>query len=1024
MSKIVLTWLFWSLVGITTAWAQALGTIKGSVRDEAGQPLPGANVVVEHTTIGAATDADGRFVLRLSPGVYTLVASFVGYEPARVSDVQVRAGDTTEVTFVLQPTVLRGAEVVVIGYGEQEKRDVTGAVVTVRPSEITELATTQPAEMLQGMAPGVDVAYATGAPGAAPDIKIRGAGSFNNNYPLIVVDGIPSSLSYVNPADIEAIDIIKDASMAAIYGARAANGVIFIRTRRGHSGEPIIQYSSYYSYDVIPKKFPFITRADEYVRVAKMALDNAGVPYFGFVTEYDQNPERFANSDWQEAYFRSGYETKHDLSISGGTEQGRFSVSGMYARQNGIVINTYNERMSLRLNSDFEKGKFKFGESFSIGRSKGNSRWNEAYNFYHLSRMSPLTPIYDSDNPSGYGSQYEIEGLSKDPNIILEQELNKLHWDWIRAMISGYITFEPWSGVKYTLRLGGNIASGYNMNYFPEYFSNEADFRPFTSMNETRQRSYHTIIENFINVNKTFDAHKVELLLGTAREQTGWRSTYGYVKEFPSTELRVLGAGEEGDDASGWASDWRMLSFFGRVSYAFRQRYMITANLRRDGSSRFDPKHRWGWFPSFSVAWRLSDEPFLRNVSWLSELKLRGGYGELGMQEFEDYAFIPKIEKDINGWTNYAFGPGRDQVIFIGARNLSFPSIGIHWETSKETNIGLDAGLFADALSLTMDYYVRRSEGILYAVPIPPSAGSASNPTVNSASVKNTGFELGLTYRGRRGDLRYQIVTNMSTFHNVVEKLGRTGNEAIWGGEIHWSMDPTTKTVVGKPIGAFFLYKTDGIFRSQEEIDNYVDKNGNKIQPDAKPGDVKYVDVNGDGQITEDDKVFMGDGTPDVTLGLGLHASYKNFDLTINAYAELGKKMINGARWLTMRVDKFHGMHRDLLKAWTPENPDSNIPRVIYGDDRNTLASDLWLEDASYLRIRHIELGYTLPANFTMQYGLAKFRVYVAAENLITLTRYTGYDPAITYGTLFSRGADRSPYPLSRKYLVGVQVVF
>ncbi len=1025
----ILTILFCLFV-TQTIFAQN-GSITGKVIDENGLGLPGANIIVLDTELGAATDTDGNFTIRNIPsGTYSIRAQFVGYDSFTIDNIAVEAGKSTEVNFDLVSGIIAGDEIVVVGYGIQQKRDVTGSATNIDVDDIQKIPTTSVGNAIQGAAAGVNVSHSTGAPGESPQIIIRGTGSLGGNDPLYIVDGVPTRINYVNPSDIESINILKDASMAAIYGSRASNGVIIINTKRGkvkgkNSGEIQVRYSSYYGVNSIEEEFPFITNADDYVTVARNALDNAGLTYPDdhFIALYDANPSSLASSDWQNEYFRNANEHKHDLSISGGADNFNFAVMGMFSDMEGLVIGTENKRMSLRLNSDYKKGIFRIGESVSFGRSEGGGRYQDAYSFYKLTRISPITPIYDNTE-SGFGSQMNIIGLdNQGVNPILQNTLIQNTWDNIQVMLSGYLEVDILENLTYTFRLSQNINNNYSFYYFPSYYSNDIDNTPSAEMSETRNREYHNILESFVNYNLEISDHKLEAMLGFAQETKDWRSTYGYAKGFASNDLQVLGAGEASDDASGYALEWKLRSYFGRINYSYLDRYLVTVNMRRDGSSRFDEGNRWGNFPSFSAAWRLSKESFF-NVSFITDLKLRGGYGELGLQEFNDYQYIPKIEIDQNGRLNYPFGDGRDQSIYIGARSLNFPSTGIKWETSKETNVGLDFGLFNDKLSLNMDYYLRTSEGILFEVPIPLSAGVVSPPTVNSASIDNSGLELAINYRNFDSDFKYQIAATVSTYSNEVTKMGEFGDESIVGGEIHWGLESTTKTVVGMPIASFYLYETDGLFANQAEIDAYA-KNGNLIMPDAMPGDLKYVDINGDGIITVDDKKFMGDAIPDLEFGLNFNASYSNFDITLNLFASLGKDMINGARWLTMNSDKFHAMHEDVLDSWTETNTDTEIPRFVYGDERNLQASDVWLEDASYLRIKLLEIGYTIPKNLTSSWGIDGLRVYVAAENLLTITGYSGYDPSIsTYegGNIFDRGADRSPFPLGRKFLTGIQV--
>ncbi|MCB9211798.1 MAG: SusC/RagA family TonB-linked outer membrane protein, partial [Ignavibacteriales bacterium] len=713
---------------------------------------------------------------KCSKGTYSVRAQFVGYNNQTIDNVNVEADKSILVDFNLTSGVIVGQEVVVVGYGVQQKREVTGSVTSVSTDEIKKIPTTQIGTALQGAAAGVNVANATGAPGSTPKISIRGTATLGNNEPLYIVDGVPTDIAYVNPSDIESMDILKDASMSAIYGSRAANGVIIINTNRGKTGkdqEISIKYNSYFATQGVENEFPFITNKEDYIKVARMALENAGIDYKTefeadyFLNRYDANSSQFSSSDWAGAYFNNAFEHKHDLSVSGGTNNFNYAVMGMYSDMDGIVNTTNNERMSLRLNSDLKKGIFKVGESVSIGRTQGSGRFNNLYSFYALSRMSPLTPIY-ANTESGYGSQKNIIGLENQANNpILENELNQNTWDEVKVMLSGYLEVDILKDLKYTFRLSQNISDGYWFNFKPSYYTNEAESNPTATMSETRNRKYHSILESFVNYNGNFGDHTVTAMIGYAQEAADGRSTYGYVQEFPNNDLQVLGAGESGDDASGWANEWRLRSYFGRLSYAYLDRYLLTANIRRDGSSRFDADNRWGNFPSFSGGWRISNEPFF-NIPVITDLKLRAGYGELGLQEFGDYQYIPKIQKDENGLLNYSYGPGRDQVIYIGARSLSFPSIGIQWETSKETNIGLDLAMFEDRFSMSLDYYLKTSDGILFGVPIPKSAGAVSNPIVNSASIDNNGLEMALNYKNFDSAFKYQVTATVSTYSNEV----------------------------------------------------------------------------------------------------------------------------------------------------------------------------------------------------------------------------------------------------------------
>lgn len=1000
-------------------FGQANGKLVGKVLDEDGNPLIGANVIVEGTYFGAATDVNANFEISIKPGTYNLRAQFVGYKSEIVKKLVVKAGQSTEVNFQLQPDAFMAGDVVVVGYGVQQKREVTGAVTSVKMKSVQKVATTQTAEALQGAVAGIDVSAQSGAPGSAPSIKIRGIGSIQDNNPLVIVDGVPGSLSLVDPADIESMDILKDASTAAIYGSRAANGVIIINTKRGTAGDLKVNYQSQFTSQVLPDTYPLMTNTDEWVRVAKMAYDNAGKEYPDYIKNYTNGSG--PNSDWQDEYFKNAGQTKHSISVSGGSENLNFAVSASHARQDGIVIGTDYERSTLRINSDFKKGKLKIGESFSVARTKDNSRNKYNFAFFHLSRLAPIVPVYDKNNPSGYGSQNDFGGLAEADNIILQQDLFQNKTDNVNLLMSGYLEYDILPELKYTFRVSQNIWDGSERYLKPKYKSGEIDKRDLTWLRENRSRSYKTVIESFANYNKTFGKHSVGLMAGAAQEDYTSKSLYGTVEGFLSDNVTVPGAGEQNDDVSGWRYDRKLRSLFARVNYSYDDKYLITANVRRDGSSKFNEDDRWGTFPSVSAAWRISKESFF-NIPEVTDFKIRGGYGVLGMSEINDYAYMPVITSDDAALTNYPFGEGRDQTILVGSRFTAFPSYNIKWEESKETNFGFDVGMFDERLSFSFDYFKRESDGVLLRVPLPPSAGSSGSPYSNAASVENTGFEISTSYRNYDSEFKYQVSVNVSSYTNEVTSLGSDLNDALYGGEVHWSMDKTTKTVVGKPIGTFYLYKTDGIFRSQDEINNYKNKDGKVIQPGAQPGDVRYVDTNGDGKITTDDKQLMGNAIPDATVGFNFSATYKDFDFNLNVYAVFGKDMINGSRWLSMDLGKMHGMHKDLSNSWTPENPNTDIPRLVYGDNRNTTASDLWLEDASYIRLKHVELGYTVPKSVLNSFGIGSLRIYVAADNLFTITDYTGYDPSIDYGSLLSRGVDRSPYPTARKYSTGIQL--
>ncbi len=1007
--------------------------ITGTVTDsQTGETMPGVSVLIVGTKTGTLTDINGKYSIEIDDPTATLQFSFVGYN---TFTQQVSGQTVINVQLVMLSTDLEG--VVVVGYGTQKKSDVSGAIASVKVDALKRIATTQVSTAIQGSVAGVNVSSTSGDPSSSAKIKIRGTGSFNNTDPLYIIDGVPSDLSAVNPEDIETMDILKDASAAAIYGSRAGNGVIIITTKRGKQGETKFHFSSYYSINKINKKLPFVTNTADYIKVMKQAYDNAGQAYDGFITDYDANPSHYPGTDWQSQYFQTAPMQKYDLSISGGGSNYNFAISGGYAKQDGLVILTNNEKMSLRVNSDIKKKRLKVGESVSISRDKGRGRFEDSYSFYHLMAMSPLTPVYWDGSPSGYSAQNYKDGLLKDGNLIANLKFNNLSSDNIRLMASAYADYDILKNLKYTIRLSENIFDGYGSN-FRSKFQNlyEADptdtydQQSLALLDENRSREYHNIFENYLNYNVSIEKHSIAAMAGYSQEKRDFRSTGGSVQDFPNNDLRVLDAGKASDNAYGYELNSRLMSYFGRFSYNYAEKYFIQGNVRRDGSSRFDVNNRWGVFPSISAAWRVDKESFF-NVPLIKQFKLRASYGELGMQEIGDYQYMYNISSDIWSDLNYPFGPGPDQIIYVGSRAVSFPSIGIKWEGTKTTDFGMDFSMLNNKLSFEADYYMKKSEGILARVPIPLSTGSLDSPIVNAVSMNNNGFEFNVRYSEFEKAFKYQIGFVVSTYANKVTKMGYTGQE-IAAGTVHWAYPLTTKTIVGQPMGSYFLYETSGIFHSQSEIDNYTwtdPATGIKapIQPDAKPGDVRYIDANNDGTISGDDKKFLGSGQPKAEFGLNMSGSYKGFDAVMSFYSVIGKKMFNGSKWFLYDVGAYQGIHaisQDLVNAWRVDNPGSDIPRVVYQSQNNVLESDLFLENASYLRLRHLEFGYTFPEKLLKKVGIEGLRVYIAGDNILTFTKYTGYDPSIDGDDKLSRGVDRSPYPLPKQYLAGIQLDF
>lgn len=1037
------------LLIITAGWynsvlAQETGSVKGRVIDaETGEALPAANIVIVGTTLGAASDVNGFYeVKNIPPGSYTISCTFIGYEDA-AQIINVTAGQTLTVNFSMRPAaILVGREIVVVGYGVEQKRNLLGAVSSVRADELKKFGGGNTLSTLQGKATGVVIEPYSGQPNSNPNIKIRGIGTLNNNEPLYIIDGVPGDIRFVDPEDIKSVDILKDASAAAIYGSRAANGVIIVETKRGEKEQPLsIQFSSSYGMQSLTKKWD-VLNAKEFVETLSKAIDNTravdpNFPIPEFIKSYKSNPDSFLTHnpdvDWQDLYYGKNVPVrKYNITLSGGGKNSNYSVSGNYFDQVGTATDTWAKRWSIRVNSDFTSGSLKFGESVLVGREENEYVNGDAGGrppHYQVLAMAPTVSPYstdpnDEDGFSGPTVGYSDAAINIIGNNVLRDDIGSN--DYLKA--TGYVEYEPITGLKFSSRANISISNPRNYYYAPTYNIGFRSYNTTADLSETVGRNMYTVWENFLSYETKFDKHDLNLLAGYSREKSEYRSVGASIENFPANYITVFNAGSQNPGVSGYETVSKLESFFGKVFYSYDDKYLVNVTIRRDGSSRFAKENRYGTFPSFSLGYRISSEPFFKKLPFASsvnDLKIRFNWGKLGNQEIGDYQYIPGITVGTtfgNGINlNYPFG---DNNVRTGAAITSFASVGLKWEETTTSDIGIDVSLLNDKLSFVLDYYKKATDGILYATPIPLSTGVPTGPLTNLASMENSGFEFSFTFKDIIGDFNYRIDGNLTTIKNKVTKLG-TEKETVWAGGLEWGQYQTTKTVVGGEVGAFYLYQTAGIFQSQDEIDKYVGPNGQKIQPNAAPGDIKFVDQNGDGILNEDDKIYMGSAIPDVDFGLSLNASYKNFDFSVSMHGAFGKKMYNATKWFLERMTMTTNWSKATLNAWTPTNKNTSVPRAILTDPNgNQRESDRFLENASYLRINNIQIGYTIPASFSLGFGAASVRVYLSLENAITFTKYTGYDPTVTGDDLFARGVDTGIYPTVRTIRTGIEINF
>ncbi len=1011
-------------LGFTTKSFSQSTTVSGTITDNTGTPLPGASVTLkENQTIGVQSNFDGNYSIEVTGPENTLIYRYLGFITKEVV-----VGNQTVINVTLEEDAQSLDEVILVGYGTQKRKNVTGAVSTADIGDMQKITTSNASVALQGKVSGVNIVQSNADPGAGADIRIRGIGTLGNNYPLIIIDGVPTDqngMNSIDPGDIQSLSVLKDAASAAIYGSRAANGVILIKTKRGAgvSDKTRVNFRSYLSSNRKAKEFGFINNSNDYIKIVKQAADNSASNYPPFISAWEANPSQFGNTNWEKAVFRNALTKKNELSVARQGDNYNFIVSAARKDQEGIRISSDDIQNTLRINSDFSLGKrIKIGESFALTTNKGQQHF-ESYFFFNLVAMSPLHKIYDETTQSGYGSGLNEYGFKEATNLVRAYEMDEDRYSRQNMLISAYAEVDIFDNLKYTFRISQNEFRNTVNRFYPSYFTDDINNAPVNMGSESIGVTKHKVISNILTYNLQAGNHNIDALIGTSQEERDYRWSSASGQNSPSNDIRNLGGFTENFNLDGFETGNQLESMFGRLSYSYADKYLVQFNIRRDGSSRFPSENRYGTFPSVSMGYRLSEETFF-NSSVIDDLKIRASYGVLGNQEVGDYSFLPIIVANRTGYTNYPFGLGAAS----GARQISFPSVGLKWEETKSTNIGFDMRLFSSKLVLEADYYVKDVEDILFEVPIPLSSGSASSPAVNAASISNKGLELKAGWREFEGEFKYDFNLTYSNNKNVVNKLG-FGDEAIVGGQVHWSMNNVTRTEVGRSLGEFYMYKTDGIFQTQEEINQYQNSQGGLIMSEAQPGDVKIVDVNGDGQLNNEDKMFMGNSLPKAEIGFSFNSSYKQFDFNLSAYSALGVKKVNGGKWLSYRTDDNHAFHKDLLNSWTPQNTNTNVPRLVDSPSHwNVLEHDLWLEDASYFRLNHVEVGYSLAKNILEKLSLESARIYLGGDNLLTITKYDGWDPGIIGGSGssngFDSGVDRNPYPVARQAVVGIQLSF
>jgi TonB-linked SusC/RagA family outer membrane protein len=1005
-------------LSLTGAFAQT--AVNGKVTDESGSGLPGVTVLLKGTTTGTATDNQGNYTLSV-PDVATgvLQFSFVGYKQQELA-----IANRTSVDIKLAADTKALDEVVVVGYGTQEKRSLTNAITTVQGQELSKLTVADVGSALQGKAAGVSVVGAGSEPGASPQILIRGLSTINGNSPLYVVDGLPvANINYLNPKDIASLSVLKDAASAAIYGSRAANGVILITTKAGTKGEPKITLDVTYGVSN-PTNIPDMATSSEYARIMNLAATNSARP-----AVYPDPASLTQSTNWWDQISRRGSTQNYSVGLSGGSDKVVYSTGISYFKEQGMIRNSDFDRLSLRLKTEYQAAKhLKVGEDFNISATKQNFLNNNAL-YRDAFNDDPITP---ARLPGTSGNPYDYYGASPtdigNPLAVVERNDDRRNQYFLVGTV--YANYEFIPGLILETRFGSNN-NVYERNNFNPFFNIDANERnQVNSLRREHNLEINWNNTNTLNYTKTLGDHNISALAAVTLEKFTTRTETAIGQAIPSNapNLRYPDAATANFSVEGNDFVNTIASLIGRVNYDYKGRYLLGASIRRDGASVFPSANRWGVFPSVSAGWLISDEAFLKDVSAVNFFKLRASWGRVGNQNIRSItnsAYIGTLDQ-----VYYVTGDTRTEQLGVIQNNVPNPNV--KWETVEDYDIGADLAFLQNKLTVTADIFRRNTMDMLMSQSIPGHAGYGYySPVTNIGSMKTNGLDFSVGYAKSTGDFTYGANVNATRAISKIDKLANgqalfSGNTPIFG--------RPSKTEEGGYVGAFYGYQTQGIFQNQGEIDAYTSADGKLIQAGAKPGDFRFADLNSDGVIDAKDQKYIGNPTPDLTFGVNLNAGYKGFDLQVSLVGSLGNDIVNVSKgwWYSgsYNYNKIGGLEN---LAWHGEGTSNTVPRIVANDNNQNLTrfSDFYVEDGSYARMRNLQLGYTLPKAASSFLRTSSLRLYVSAQNLFTITNYSGLDPEIGYGRSYTdvpsalnRGVDIGNYPTSRTYLVGANIAF
>ncbi len=972
-------------------------SVTGKVSDASGGPLPGVSVVVKGTTNGTITDGNGRFSVSNIPEMATLQFSFVGMKSQEIA-----VGNKTTINIQLEEETVGIEEVVAIGYGTQRKKDLTGSVAVVKTSDLRSLPVPSISDALQGRAAGVQV-ISSGKPGDDATFRIRGTGTINNSDPLIVIDGMPVSggLNQLNKDDIESLQVLKDASATAIYGSRGANGVVIVTTKRGVNGQSQVNFN--YSYGVQQAtNMVKVLNASQFASLHNDILSNAGLmenPAFA-------NPESLGvGTDWMGEFFRTAPVQNYSMSYSGSGEKTKYYLSGNYYDGQGIVINTGFKHYTFQLNTDSQvTSKLKIGNSLTLNNDiKTSGDFNIRNAMLALptqpifrdngSYSGPIAqPIYDGSLTNPIGSAKTVENATKGFNLI--------------GNIFGEL--DIYKGLKFKSSFGLQANFWDSRTWSPK-FQWDTSKKENSYLGQQYNKNLTWVWDNTFTYERTIGKHRLGAMAGTSAQENRNNFINGSIQNFASDQTQQLNNGTLQPTVGGSSYSWALFSYMGRVNYAFADKYLVTSTVRRDGSSRFGEGNKYGIFPSASVAWRISEEDFFKNINFVNDMKLRAGYGVTGNQEIGNYSFASELNT-----IKYNFNNN----IVSAVVPTRMPNPSVQWEEQQQANIGFDATMFKQRVDITVDAYLKKTDKMLVPMSVPVSTGYSDVyvPSINAGKMENKGIELTVNSRNLTGKLTWNTSFNVSFNQNKVVSINDT--IPMSSGSIGLNQN-LALIQAGQPINFFYGFKTDGIFQSQEEVDNHaVQVPGNDPNNRTSAGDIRFVDLNNDGIINDEDRTYLGNPNPTFIFALNNSFSFQGFDLSIFLQGIAGNKICNANRFWSEAMAVAQNQTTETLTRWIGPGSGYSMPRAVFNDpNQNNRPSDRFIEDGSYLRINNITLGYTIPKVLMKKAHISSARFYISAQNLYTLTKYKGFAPEIN-----TSGIDNNVYPVTRTFNIGVNL--